>query len=382
MPAFIERLWSNKNIRNVILVFLATRFLIFLVSILATQFLPVGSGYNAHLSDNSFLNAWAQYDAKAYLDIGENGYNKQYMNKGNYQWWPTYPFLIALFGQFIGYALAGFLIANIAFVIALYYLYKLIADEYNETLASHTLIFLLVFPISFFFHAIYSESVFLALMAALFYYSVKRNWCVVGIVGFFASVSRIFGVFTFLIPLYIYARDKQFNIHRVDKNFLYIWLVPLSVLLFMGYLYATTGNPLAFADHSQTSARHITFPFKAIYDDIFSIINSPSLFRAIYHPINLFVYIGFIILTFLSFKYLHPYYGIYMAYSLIIPTFSTPIEGILRYATVLFPGFMIFALLQKHKHVRIVTRLLILGAVLLMIYATASFTRGGIDFIG
>jgi Gpi18-like mannosyltransferase len=53
------------------------------------------------------------------------------------------------------------------------------------------IIFLLIFPTAFFLNAVYTESLFLFLSLATFYYALKKNFFSAGIFGFFASLTRL-----------------------------------------------------------------------------------------------------------------------------------------------------------------------------------------------
>jgi Gpi18-like mannosyltransferase len=48
--------------------------------------------------------------------------------------------------------------------------------DFDETLVSRAITYLLIFPTTFFFSGVYSESLFLALTVAAFYYARTNRW--------------------------------------------------------------------------------------------------------------------------------------------------------------------------------------------------------------
>ena len=56
---------KDKKLGKLLWITLGTRVLVFLVAIIAPMFLAQGPAFN-DLHPDTFLNAWAQYDAAAY----------------------------------------------------------------------------------------------------------------------------------------------------------------------------------------------------------------------------------------------------------------------------------------------------------------------------
>src|SRR3989344_9569893 len=150
-------LFSDLSFKKSFYIFSLSKILVLVVGILATLLIPSAVTHRQAVTENWFLNAWAQYDARAYLDIAQNGYNPQFPGGGNYAWYPLYPLLVKIF-SFIGYDLAAFLISNIASFVAIFYLYKLVKNELGERNAKKTILYLSFFPTVYFLTAMYAES--------------------------------------------------------------------------------------------------------------------------------------------------------------------------------------------------------------------------------
>ena len=86
------------------------------------------------------------------------------------------------------------LISNAASFFALLYLYKLVEHEYNRHVAHRAVFYVSIFPTAIFFSAVYTESLFLFLTVASFYYIRERRWVLAGVFGFFAALTRVEGV--------------------------------------------------------------------------------------------------------------------------------------------------------------------------------------------
>lgn len=368
------------KLRQLMSIAVGTRLLVFAVALLAPMFLAHGPAFN-QLHDNYFLNAWTQYDAAAYLDIANNGYNDNFMSIGNYQWWPLLPMFINFLAIIMHPVGAGFLVANLAFLGSVYYLYKLLKDDIGRDTAYNTVLYMMIYPTTYFFSAIYSESLYLFFTVAAIYYAKKSNWKWAWGMGALSALTRIFGLFI-VIPLgYLYLKERGWTLRHwkwsnLNKEMWWALLIPLALLMFMGQMYALTGNPIMFVDHSGTSNRHMAMPFTLVYDEVVMWMDSNWFYRG-YHTYNLFIYLSFVLAAILGFKVLPWEYALFLGYSVFIPTISTPIQGFTRYSLVMFPAFMVLYHYQKKEWVRKLTTLWLVGCLFLIMFFTTWHVMGG-----
>ena len=148
--------------KKIVWIFIIWRILLFFPLLISNILLPYRQGYEytnlwfytkPYIPVNSFfLYPWANFDGVHYLDIAGNGYGT------NGRFFPLYPILIRFYSKLFGasaafgtvYFFTGLLISNILFLASLFLLFKMIKEKYNEAIALKTIVFLLVFPASFF----------------------------------------------------------------------------------------------------------------------------------------------------------------------------------------------------------------------------------------
>jgi len=337
MKKFINR---NSYIINL---FLVWRILLFVFLIFAIKLLPlqqhfIGGGIERYIN-NPWLWAWSNFDGENYLSIAQYGF----MFVGQ-AFFPLYPLIIKLFGSGI---LSGLLISNLSFLLALIGLFKLTKLDYSEKIARLSILLLLLFPTSFYFGSVYSESLFLMLVVWSYYAARKEKWLLTGILGALASATRVIGVVllpVLLIELLI--KKKKLEIKHWP-----LLLIPLGIICYMIYLGRFSGDSLTFI-HSQVSVGEqrssglILLP-RVFYRYIFKVI--PNL-NFSYFPIvfTTFLELGsgllFLILSVYSFWKLKLSYALFLSIGYLIPTLTGSFSSLPRYVLVLFPGFILMAL--------------------------------------
>lgn len=204
------------------------------------------------------LYPWANFDGVHYLSIAGEGYADDGTNA---RFLPLFPIAIYaitnLFGSHETYQTAqffsAFFLANAFFLMSLFVLYRLILLDYPQNIAKKTIIFLILFPVSFFFGSIYSESLFLLLSLLSFYFMRQRQWFFAGVAGFFLSATRIVGIA--ILPVMLYEFVKQENITQFYKKhklrtvlpkFLPMLLMPFGIIGFAWFNQAHWQDPLHF----------------------------------------------------------------------------------------------------------------------------------------
>lgn len=372
----------KKDLLKVISWFLIWRVSLFLVLILAIQFLPrfgnnfFGGGL-VNYQKNPYLFAWANFDGEHYLSIAEIGY------RGLEQaFFPIYPLLMRILASTIDVnayylTLAGILISTFSTLGALVILFRLIKLDYNEKIAFRTILSLLLFPTSFYLGAVYTESLFLLLIVGSFYFARKGNFFFATLLGIVASATRVFGVL--LLPallIEVWQQNRFFN-----KKTLWLFLIPLGFLSYMFYQWLTVGDPLAFY-HLQliVGPQHqsgiILFP-QVVYRYIKILITLD--FRNTLYPtmiLELFTGLLFFALPIYGFfKKVRLSYLFFAFFNFLAPTIQGSFSSLPRYILVFFPSFLALAvfLSTQKKLVRIF--ILSLSGIWLVVNA-AMFFRG------
>src|SRR4051812_6048519 len=143
----------------------------------------------------------ARWDAVWYLNIAQDGYGAH----GRPAFFPLYPILLRAGGWVVGSpVIAGALISTACLVVALVVVHELARLELGAPAARWTVVALALSPMSFFFSAVYSESLFLALSAGALLAARRGRWWWAGALGACAAATRSAGV-VLLVPLALLA---------------------------------------------------------------------------------------------------------------------------------------------------------------------------------
>lgn len=353
-------------------------FLFFGVTFISLRLHFLGGGLEHYLALPWFW-AWANFDGEHYLAIAQHGYGN-----GEQAFFPLYPILMRLLawpvrGDLFFLQVSGLLISHIAFFLGLLGLWKLVRFDFKEDIARLSLLLLLVFPTSFYFGSIYTESLFFALVVWSFYSARRGQWLLAGIFGVFASATRFVGII--LLPVLLVEWWMQSETKKSKLKSLFpLFLVPSGLLLYMYYLNQTVGDPLAFL-HSltwfgeQRSATPILLPqvfwrYAKILLDIPK--NDPLSFVIILEVLSAVIFLAVSIFSFFK---LRLSYCVWFLLGYLLPTLSGSFSSLPRYVIILFPAFILFAvyLNKMNLFVKILTVSL---SFLLLGISTMMFVRG------
>jgi hypothetical protein len=143
------------------------------------------------------VGVWQRWDACWYGKIATFGYEPAEMSAN---FWPMFPILTGLTAQLIGgsVALGGLIVSGVAYVAAMTGLYRLVARDFQPVVARRTVLLLSIFPSAFFLFAPFTEALFLALAVWSIAMARERHWLLAGLLGLGAGLTRIQGVFLVL----------------------------------------------------------------------------------------------------------------------------------------------------------------------------------------
>jgi hypothetical protein len=186
----------------------ASRLLIVLVAAAATAWLPVKAVSRSFLAPAGagvfhgmaarLAVPWTHWDGAWFLRVALRGYR----HDASPAFFPLYPLLIRGLAPLTGgnYVLAGMAVSLVAYAAAMILLYRLVAGDVGRRVALWSVVFLSLFPTAFFFQAVYSESLFLALTLAALLAARRGRWWLAGLLGGLATLTRSAGVLL-LVPL-------------------------------------------------------------------------------------------------------------------------------------------------------------------------------------
>lgn len=360
--------------------------MVFIPAILSVRLLPLRDlrflgGSADHYLTNPVLWGWANFDGDYYLKIAIHGYQSL-----THSFFPLYPLLAKYlafpFGAEVSAILvAGLVISNMSFLALLFVFWKLIRMDYSEKTALLSLVLLLAFPTSFYFGAMYTESLFLLLTIGAFYAARKKMWFFAGVLGMLASATRIVGIF--LLPALIIewfwgveGRKKPSSI----LGLLFLLLIPMGLGIYMFFLQKTTGNPFAFYNELAVFGEQRSGQFIPLYQVFWRYLK--MLLTARVDPIYLTILmeavvggLGLMLIIWGYLKKMRPSYLVFSFLSYVLPTLTGSFSSFPRYFLGFFPMFIALALLFSEKYQRYQLIYFILSLLLLAI-ETALFVRG------
>lgn len=373
--------WSHS--RSVLLFLLLFRIALNIPALIGANWFPLrewDAGFGREVL-TSFPGVWARWDTGYYMEIANRGYSFQ---GEELAFFPAYPLLInffsfdvPLFRLWVAYG-----ITNLAFVIAAFLLWQQIHSEFNTSIAWTTLITLNVFPTSFFFSALYTESLFFLFAILVYWFSVRRQYFLAGLFVSAASLTRINGILLITLPI------VEILINRPNawlKRIVVTGSLSVVGLVFYGlYLWITQGHPLAFVFAQGHWKRAIVWPWQTV-------LNSAGIaffgyggfennwFMRVVSLQDLLAALLFIACTVLAFFLVRKSLFFYAVASMLLfliseGPYTLGLWSMSRFVLVVFPGFIVLGILLNSRR-RLKWGIWIISLMILL-FLTAWFTNG------
>lgn len=287
----------------------------------------------------SLHNRW---DSFWFLDIVKNGYSYKEGQLSNIPFFPLYPSTVGLtsFLLHLNPLFVGWVITLTTSLLACIFLYKLVKTYHKDADPIQSVILLLIFPTAIFLNSIFSESMFLLFSILVFYYTLKKNFLLASIFGFFAALTRFTGILLFVPVVIEYILTYKKNALNIKS--LQLLLIPLGTFLFFLF------HKIAFGDF------FLYLKVQALWGRDF--FNNISNFYFGTNPaiVNFIFDVSFLIFGVIAsiyvIKKVRLSYGIYMLLSILVATGSGSLMSIGRYVLTLFPVFILGGMIKdKYK---------------------------------
>ncbi len=329
--------------------------------------IPIRTGYFG-------VSPWGNFDGVHYVKIAESWYY-QY----SHAFFPVYPLLLRAFHQIvpISYEYIGVGISLVSFLIGLMVLYRLLVKKSVEY-AKFTILFILAFPTSFFFRAVYTEGLFFLCVALVMYFVSKKQFMWTGVVIAVAGAIRIVGICLAIYALIEYIKWKPKKIRGIDL--IGFCMMPVGLFWYMYFLNVTQQDPFLFmhvqsAFGANRSGSTLIFPPQVVWRYLKMIVTAymqPTIMSYLVTVLE-FVMTGvsYIVLWF-GRKQISLAAFLYCLLVITIPTLTGTFSSMPRYILAAVPLFMILGAVKSAK---VRTALLSVSAVF-EIMATALFLRG------
>lgn len=243
----------------------------------ATLYVRFGS---TRFGPSAVVNGWHHMDVKWYVNIARYGYaspapGSNYAH-GKPAFFPMMSGLIWLIQHVVGnWMVAGLIVSITASALVSLLLWRLVRNDFGESIARETVLLLLCFPLAIYLFIPYSESLFLSFVLGTFSLMRRGRWLLAALVCTCAVLTRLPGLFllaAMAAEWIVQQRGQYGDVQRTSASFRN--LVPLGIPLFafIGwqlYLHAITGRWDSYA-HAEALVwgRHIVNPLHALVSTV------------------------------------------------------------------------------------------------------------------
>ncbi|GAB2907313.1 mannosyltransferase family protein [Streptomyces mayteni] len=248
--------------RQVLWIYLLTRLGLVAVSYVVTWLVP---GPDPRTPAN-WLSVWERWDWGHYQAIAEHGYFGSTPGVDpalvdRVAFFPGFPLALRAVHAVVGHwTVAGLLISLVSGAVAVVALGRLagLGRQEGPLAGRRAVAFLLLSPAAIFLAAGYTESLFLAFALPAWLAARRHHWALAGLLTACATTVRISGVFlaAALVVEFLLAHRGRWA--RAPRSAPWCLLPALPVAGYFGYLWARTGDPMAWK-HAQERGWHREF---------------------------------------------------------------------------------------------------------------------------
>lgn len=296
---------------------------------------------------------FAAWDSGWYFDIASRGYYFNADGQSSVAFFPLYPMLMRTAAWPFGGGekaiwTGGIIVSCAAFALSLLALHRLTQHLCGDREAARrAVLYLALFPFSFFFTRVYAEAVFLLTSVLAVSRAYEGRWWHAGLWGALATLTRPNGILIGL-PLGLLALGRRPAPRGLARRFATLLPVPVALAGYCAYVYTLSGDPLAWLSaqaHWGYSLGHPPWEqllkmlariVKYGFHDYFFVSKMAAF--DLFHGATALIFLALVPLIC---KRLGIALGAYVLVSLLVPLSSNSLVGIGRYAAVLFPAFML-----------------------------------------
>lgn len=358
----VERERIRRGLRYCLWVFLGMRIGLSVLALAGVALLPtlepVGvPGWAAHETTQGWHNlvtAWERFDALWFLRIADSGYS---LTDQSAVFFPGYPLTIRFVSTLLGGhpLAAGLLVSHLATFGSFVLLYFLTASEWGERVARRTVLYLAIFPTSFFLLAPYSEALFLFLVLLTFWAARRGRWELAGLGGIGASATRNIGVLL-VLPLLVEAYQR-FRERGSGKEL--IRAIPWSLVAAGGavayliFCQQFFGDWRAPMEQQATWQRQGIFPLGTVLKGTEEAFRFIGVYPGGYHLLDWLIVMPAIVASGWVVVRARPLYSVYVLASLLAPLsyafLHRPFMSIPRFLLPLFPLLWVVAIWAERR---------------------------------
>jgi hypothetical protein len=298
------------------------------------------------------VGVWQRWDACWYSKIATFGYE---IGEDSPSFWPAMPALMRLVSAPFGgdVALSGLIVSSIAYVVAMAGLYRLVKSDFDETIARHTVLFITIAPAGLFLFAPFTESLFLATTIWALIAARNRSWGLAAVCALAAGLTRTQGILLAL-PIAWEAfcawRERRTAAGRVLPSPRSILAMAAPAVGFASFVMATSilvgRSPMETQD--VWGGRNFHWPWEVVDAAVrWIIVRHDSL-----EALNLGMLLLFMVLLIGGLRRLPVTYSLFALPQLAVIAIRlqpTPLTSTTRYLEVIFPAFVMLALVMDGR---------------------------------
>jgi hypothetical protein len=335
---------------DILVPFVATRLLLLVVGWLSVEILPLSRWVPADLIRHGLsplVDVLSRWDATNYVRIAAEGYDAARPTDAAF--FPLFPMLVRAVGAVAGPAdiawleLASIVVANVALLAALVGLRELARLDLDDATAARSVLYLLVFPTSFFLSAGYAESLFLCMSVFAVLAARRQHWWLAGGLAALAAITRPFGLLV-LIPLALemWGSRRTPGIWRAVPA---LALAPLMLLAYSLYLAVRVGDLFAFLRAEAAWDRQLMPPWETLA----TFFDGPlTVHSGLNSSVDLAFTLFAVVAAIVAWRWLRPSYAAFLTALILMLLVSGTLLSTPRFVGSWFPVFLVLALAGRH----------------------------------
>jgi hypothetical protein len=303
---------------------------------------------------------FAAWDSGWYFDIARRGYYYTPDGQSSIAFFPLYPMAMRALAWPFGSSeaavwMAGIVISCVAFLCGLIVLHQLTERTLGDReIARRTVLYVSVFPFSFFLTRVYPAGLFFLLTVLAVNFASTSRWWLAGLCGALAALTRPQGILI-AIPL-MWLALRGLDRRRFPARVAAFALVPAAFLGYNLYIASLSGEALAWLKSEASwgySLGHAPWrQLLALLERLADYGPYDYFFTSRLAPYRLFHGVTALLLVAVTpavFVRLGAPLGAYVLVSVLVPLSGNALEGIGRYGAVLFPVFMVLATVKSPR---------------------------------
>jgi hypothetical protein len=323
-------------------------------------------------SFHGWLELWSRGDADQYLRLAKVGYTSDSIWRA---WlYPLYPWCVRLVAWVAGnYVVSALIVSGTALFFAAVLLRRLVSIDFAPEVALRSVWFLLIFPTAYFLHVCYTESLFLALVIGSVLAARRERWWLAGLLGALSWMTRANGIV--LLPTLAVEAIHQFWVtRRWNWRWLWIGAVPAGFAVYLLINWKVSGAPFAFLESRKALFTvSASWPWVGLRGTIGVLQHwKPTDSEIVGAQELYFIILGFVCAVAAWFR-LRPTYATWISGNWLLVTSASWLLSMPRYTLVMFPIFILFALLARN---RLLYALITIWSILFLALFTSLFVWG------